>query len=83
MQPWIGSLQEMEVFGYMIQRWRDERLANISNETVILESLDTRLFWLPDIYCANCRKTNLDSGNNDKQSMIRIDADGNVYFSVG
>ena len=53
----------------------------MTNTPLILEREDADLIWLPDIYCTNCRKTNLENGRNPKQGMVRIDKGGSIYFS--
>eukprot|EP00112_Aurelia_sp_Birch-Aquarium-sp1_P012125 Seg2549.3 transcript_id=Seg2549.3/GoldUCD/mRNA.D3Y31 product="Gamma-aminobutyric acid receptor subunit beta-3" protein_id=Seg2549.3/GoldUCD/D3Y31 len=72
---------QFDAFGYLSQEWTDERLVNVSNTPLILEREDADYIWLPDIYCTNCRKTNLENGKNPKQGMVRIDKGGSVYFS--
>lgn len=66
-----------------MQRWNDDRLASLNNTPVILEAKDVAYIWLPDVYCVDCRSSNLESGYNAKECMGRINKGGNVYFSTG
>eukprot|EP00794_Sanderia_malayensis_P019259 gene19259-21187_t len=77
------SKMEFNAYGYIIQRWNDDRLTNLSKTSIVLEGKDVSYIWLPDVYCVHCRKTNLESGYNYKECMARITSDGNVYFSTG
>ena len=72
-------LQEFEVSGYVIQKWNDFRLRNLSTETITLK--EDKSIWVADAYCVNCRSTTL--GSQNKQLMIRINPAGDIYYSQG
>eukprot|EP00795_Rhopilema_esculentum_P001084 gene1084-15417_t len=72
---------EFHTFGYLSQKWTDKRLARVNETPLMLQDKDASLIWLPDIYCINCRESNLDNGRNEKQGMVKIDKEGQVYFS--
>ena len=87
MQPsfiiFLYFFKEFEAYGYLIQQWNDPRLSNATGTPLTLEGNEVGILWTPDIYCVNCRSTSLKSGRNDKQSAIRLEENGDIYYSVG
>ena len=64
----------MEIYGYLIQEWTDLRLKRKPGPVLI--GKDKSLIWIPDVYCSNCRVSEVGG-----DYILRIDDKGQVYFS--
>ncbi|XP_068716644.1 gamma-aminobutyric acid receptor subunit gamma-1-like isoform X3 [Montipora capricornis] len=81
----FGKIEEVEMeitaFLYFRQEWKDPRLANVLNSTVILTKQDIGLVWKPDTYCYNSRETDLAMEDKELHSHLRLRPSGDVFYS--
>ncbi|XP_032234690.2 gamma-aminobutyric acid receptor alpha-like [Nematostella vectensis] len=81
----FGNIEEANMeykfFGYFRQFWKDERLANRVNHSVILKGDEISRMWRPDPFCYNARKSSLTDADADINSMVTIHPNGDVVYS--
>lgn len=66
---------------YFRQMWYDERLSEYVNSSVSLQRDEIKSLWFPDTFCYNAKKSDLMLPDTEVHSVIRIDADGLVFYS--
>ncbi|XP_032234689.2 gamma-aminobutyric acid receptor subunit beta isoform X2 [Nematostella vectensis] len=72
---------EYKLFGYFRQFWKDERLANRLNKSVVLKGDEITKMWRPDPFCYNARESSLTASDDDINSMMTIHPNGDVVYS--
>ncbi|CAH3027949.1 unnamed protein product [Porites evermanni] len=74
---------EFKVYGYLRQRWKDERLAGKLEKTLTIKGENINRVWLPDPFCYNARDSNLMLPDSAVHSKVSIAPDGNILYTRG
>ncbi|EDO36971.1 predicted protein, partial [Nematostella vectensis] len=72
---------EFSVFMYFRQMWRDPRLADRVNQSVVLQRDQISYLWFPDTYCSNAKRSDLMSPDTEIHSSLTLEPDGSIFYS--
>ena len=71
------------MYSYFRQYWTDTRLAGKLNRTLVIKGSDIDNIWTPDPYCYNARESNMMLPNEEINSYLKIQPDGEILSSIG
>ena len=71
------------MYTYFRQSWKDTRLAGKMNDTFTIKGGDVDNIWVPDPYCYNARESNMMMPNEEINSYVQIQPNGDILASKG
>ena len=71
------------MYAYLHLTWKDPRLSGRVNRTLSLKGDQITNIWVPDPYCYNARESNMMSPDEETHSNLKIEPDGEIYYSRG